>query len=82
MDIQKLTAFLKWCTIINGALLILGIGSAILAPDLGYDLQSEWFQVSRETLNVATYSFLGLFKIFWLVFNVVPYAALLIVARN
>jgi hypothetical protein len=79
MDIQTLTTFFMWCTIINGALLTLWITIFMLAPDLVYRTQSEWFPLPRETFNVVFYSFLGLFKIVFLVFNVVPYVALLIV---
>jgi hypothetical protein len=51
----------------------------IVAPGLVYRTQSKWFPLPRETFNVVIYSFLGLFKIVFLVFNVVPYVALLIV---
>ncbi len=50
-----------------------------LAPDLVYRTQNKWFPIPRETFNVVIYSFLGLFKIFFLVFNAVPYVALLII---
>ncbi len=80
MDIQILTAFFMWCTIINGSLLVLWTIMLILAPDLAYRMQSKWFPMPRETFNIVIYSFLGLFKIVFLVFNVVPYVALLIVA--
>ncbi len=79
MDIQTLTTFFMWCTIINGALLVLWTTVWILAPDLVYRTQSKLFPIPRETFNVVMYSFLGLFKIFFLTFNVVPYVALLIV---
>ena len=79
MDIQTLTTFFMWCTIINGALLALWTIMCIFASDLVYRMQSKWFPIPRETFNVVIYSFLGLFKIFVLVFNVVPYVALLIV---
>ena len=79
MDIQTLTIFFMWCTIINGALLVLWITMYSLAPDLVYRTQNKWFPIPRETFNVVFYSFLGLFKIIFLVFNVVPYVALLIV---
>ena len=79
MDIQTLTTFFMWCTIINGALLTLWTIMFIFAPDLVYHTQSRWFPIPRETFNVVFYSFLGLFKIVFLVFNVVPYVALLIV---
>jgi len=68
-----------WCTIINGALFILSTTMFILAPDLVYRTQRKWFPIPRETFNVVFYSFIGLFKIVFLVFNVVPYMALLIV---
>ncbi|MBL7195171.1 MAG: hypothetical protein ISS64_02570 [Desulfobacterales bacterium] len=79
MDIQTLTAFFMWCTIINGGLLILWTMVFVFAPDFVYRIQSKWFPIPRETFNVVFYSFLGLFKIVFLVFNVVPYVALLIV---
>lgn len=68
-----------WCTTINGILLVLWTAMSILAPDLVYRTQSKWFPIPRATFNVVMYSFLGLFKLVFLVFNVVPYLALLIV---
>ena len=79
MDIQTLTRFFMWCTIINGALLILWTIFLILVPGFVYRMHSKWFKMSRETFNVVIYSFLGLFKIFYLFFNVVPFVVLLIV---
>ena len=79
MDIQTLTAFFMWCTIMNGALLILWTIMCGLAPGLVYRTQHMWFPIPRATFDVVIYSFLGLFKIFFLVFNLVPYVALLIV---
>ena len=78
MDIQTLTTFFMWCTIINGVLLLLSITLFMLVPDLVYRTQSLWFPIPRETFNVVYYSFIGLFKIVFLVFNAVPYIALLI----
>jgi hypothetical protein len=79
MDIQALTDFFMWCTIMNGALLLLWSTLFIFAPDLVYRTQSKWFPIPRETFNVVMYSFIGLFKIVFIVFNVVPYIALLII---
>ena len=78
MDIQTLTTFFKWCTIMNGGLLVLWTLMYILVPDLVYRTQNKWFPLPREIFNVIFYSFLGLFKIVFLYFNVVPYVALLI----
>jgi len=79
MDIQLLTTFFMWCTIINGGLLIFWTIMFMSAPNLVYSTQSKFFPIPRETFNVVMYSFLGLFKIIFLVFNVVPYFALLMV---
>ncbi len=79
MDIQTLTRFFMWCTIINGGVFILWTVFCVFAPDLVYRTQRLWFPIPRETFDVVIYSFLGLFKIVFLVFNVVPYVALLIV---
>jgi hypothetical protein len=71
-----------WCTIINGGLLVLSIIIGISGLDLVYSFQGKLFQIPRETFNVAYYSFLGLYKIVWLVFNAVPYLALLIIRKE
>ena len=77
MDIQALTRFFMWCTIMNGNLLLLWTTMFIFAPELMCRAQSKWFPIRRETFNVIMYSFLGVFKIVFLVFNLVPYLALL-----
>jgi hypothetical protein len=79
MDIQTLTEFFMWCTILNTSLLSFWSIVFLLVPDLVYRTQSRWFPISRETFNVAMYCFLGLFKIALIVFNLVPYLALLII---
>ena len=79
MDTETLTRFLMWCTIVNGGLLILTFLICVFGVDWVYRMHSKWFPMPRETFNVVIYSFLGLFKIFFLVFNVVPYVALLII---
>jgi hypothetical protein len=79
MDIQTLTAFFMWCTIINGALLVLWTVIWMLAPDFVYRTQSKWFAIPRENFDVIFYGFLGFFKGALLVFNVVPWVARLII---
>jgi hypothetical protein len=80
MHIETLTSFFMWCTIINGALLVYTSLFIIFAPDFIYRMQTKWFSLSRESFNVVIYSYLGLFKILFLVFNVAPYVALLIIS--
>lgn len=79
MDIQTLTAFFMWSTMINGGILILWTVLSAFAPNLVYRTQSILFPLPRETFDLVIYAFLGLFKIFFLVFNITPYLALLII---
>lgn len=79
MDIPTLTNFFMWCTIMNGCLLVLWSIMFMFAPNLVYATQRHWFPIPRETFDVVLYSFIGAFKILFLMFNLVPFVALLIV---
>jgi hypothetical protein len=60
-------------------LLVLSSLIFLCAGDWVYGIHSKWFSISRETFNVAIYSFMGLYKILVFVFNLIPCVALLIV---
>ncbi len=76
MDIQEFKTFLTWWTIIDLVLLIVSASGLAFAGDWIYRVQSKWFKISRETFNIAVYSYLGIFKIAFLVFNFAPCIAL------
>jgi len=76
MSVEILTRFLMWCTVLNGSLLLLWTVMSITVPDTVYRMQSKWFDITRQQHNVAMYWYLGFFKIFFLVFNLIPYIAL------
>lgn len=78
MDMAMLTRFFMWCTILNMGLLALSILILTVAADAVYRMHGKWFPMPRETFTVVIYSFLGVYKIFLLVFNIVPWAALVI----
>lgn len=78
MDIGSATTFLMWCTVLNIALMLFWMVFLFLAPDFTYRLQTKFFPMPRETYNVVVYSFLGVYKVVFLVFVFIPYIALLI----
>ncbi len=78
MDIPTLTAFLMWCSLINGSLLVIWSLVYMLAPDWVYGIHNRWFPLDREHYNLVIYQLVGLFKILFLLFNLVPYIALLL----
>jgi hypothetical protein len=75
---DKMDTVFMWCTIINGSLLVLSFLICAFAGDWVYRMHTKWFPISREAFNVAIYSFIGLFKIFVLGCNLVPYIAFVI----
>lgn len=82
MDIAKMKVFFKWCTIINGSLLAFSAVFCIVFQDLVYSIHSCLFDMPEQILNSLIYLFLGIMKILWIVFNVVPWAALILTEKN
>ena len=80
MDIQTLTSFFMWCTIINGGILILMAMILLFAPDFAYRMQSRWIPITRQTFDVVYYATIGFFKVLVIFFNVVPWVVLLLIA--
>lgn len=79
MDIQTLTSFFIWCTILSGSILAVWTIFFVFAPDFAYRTQSKFFVIPREAYNVVIYSAFALFRILFVVFNLVPLVALLII---
>ncbi len=79
INVQSLTEFFKWCSIINAVLLIFSIIVFIVMPDFVYRIHGHWFPMDRESFNVIIYGSLGFYKILFLVFNLIPYVALRII---
>ena len=79
MDIQMLTSFFMWCTILNMGLLVLSSLILAFAGDFVYRIHGKWFPMPRETFNVVIYSIIGMYKIIVFVFCVIPWAVLAII---
>ena len=80
MELETLTAFFKWCSVINLGIYIVWVLLVLWAPDFIYRAQTKWIPISRETFGVAMYAFMGAFKIVLIVFCIVPYLSLLIIS--
>lgn len=79
MDVQMLTRFFMWCTILNIGFLLFFFLVLIINIDFVYKMQSKLFPMSRETFNVVLYSFIAIYKIIIFVFNLVPWITLSII---
>ncbi len=79
MDIITIRTFFMWCTIINGAMLIGSSLVYVFVADWVYSIHGRLFHVSRDTFNTLFYSFIAIYKMLWILFNLVPWIALLII---
>ena len=82
MDINVVRAFFKWCTILNGALLIFYSLLLRFAGDWVFDVSTQWIPVSQDVFMFLTYGLLGFLKIVFIALNLVPYLALVIIGRG
>jgi hypothetical protein len=82
MDYNVIRAFFKWCTIINGGLLILASLLIRFAGDWFFGMHNKWIPITEDSFHVAIYILLGFFKIIVVVFNLVPYVVLVIIGNR
>lgn len=82
MDYNVIRAFFKWCTIINGGLLILASLLIRFAGDWVFGMHNKWIPITEDAFHAAIYMLLGFFKIIVIVFNLVPYVAIVIIGKQ
>lgn len=82
MDIARVRAFLKWCAVLNGGLLILASLIIRWAGDSVFQIHSQWIPMTRDAFNAQVYGLLGMFKIIVITFNLIPYLAIRILERK
>ena len=78
MSIETTREVLLWCTIINYAVLVVWFVFFSLARESIHRLHGRWFRLSKEHFDTIHYAGMAVYKIGILLFNLVPYAALLI----
>jgi len=79
MNVETLRDALLWCGIINYAMLLLWAALLLLAPGL-VRWHGRLFRLSPEQFDAIQYRGMLLYKLGIVLFNLVPYIALRIVA--
>ncbi len=79
MDIDKITELFKWMMIINIGLLLFSTFAVITMKSLMLKMHSKMFGVSETQISTIVYAYLGMYKVLIIVFNIVPFIALLII---
>ena len=79
MDLEVVRSALLWCTIINYALLIFWLALHTLAHPLLHRLWGRWFRLTSEQFDALNFAGMMLYKLGIILFNLVPYVALVII---
>ena len=81
MNIEITRNVLLWCTVINYGVLLLWFLIFIFAHDWMHRLHGRWFRLTVEQFDAIHYTGMAIYKIGIILFNLVPYLALLIVQK-
>jgi hypothetical protein len=80
MNVQFVSEFLLWCLAINYIVLLFWFTAFIFAHGWMFRLHSRWLHISENQFDSIHYTGMAIYKISILLFNLVPYIALRIVA--
>lgn len=79
-NLNEMTLFFGWCSVINIGILMLTSISLTLFRTSITNIHAKLMQVEAKTLPSLYFNYLANYKIFVLVFNLVPYLALKMMA--
>lgn len=82
MNVTLVSEFLLWCLVINYIILLWWFAAFVFAHGWMFRLHSRWFRLSEERFDSIHYTGMAIYKIGILLFNLVPYIALCIVAGH
>jgi len=78
LTIENLTQFFGWCAVINISLLLITTLSITTLQGPISKIHSKLFNLSEEKLQLLYFQFIAYYKLVIIVFNVVPYFALML----
>lgn len=78
MNPEDIKQFLLTSALVNYGILLVWFAVFALAHDWIMQLHTRWFRMPVETFNAIHYASMGVYKIGILLFNLVPYVAIVI----
>lgn len=79
MQIDIAIDFFKYCSIINGSIIIVSVIIFAFGSDFSYNNNKWLFSGSKEEFKKTIYTVLLFYKMVFIVFNIIPYVALLLI---
>lgn len=80
MDIVSVTSFFGWCSVINIGILSFTALFLMLFKDSLVAIHSQLFNLEQKVLLSIYFKYIAGYKVLILMFNLVPYVALKIIA--
>lgn len=80
MTLDQLTELFGWMTVINVGVFVLSALLGMVLRTVVAKMHGKLFGVDEDKVSIVGYGYLGVYRIFILVFNIVPYVSLLIVS--
>jgi len=80
VTVTLLKDFLLWCVVINYGVLLVWFAVWVFGRDAIYHLHSRWFDLPRDRFDTLFYGLMGGYKLVVLVFFLVPWLALCLIA--
>ena len=79
MDIDLIKFFLKWCSILNGIIIIISLLAFSFFADFSYNNNKKLFADTKIKFKKTIYTVLLYYIMIVLIFNLVPYVVLLFI---
>lgn len=68
--------FLLWCVVLNYAILLVWVGTAVFARGWAYRISNRLFALPIESFNTIQYAGIAAYKLGIMLFNLVPLIAI------
>ena len=82
MSIETAKNVLLWCLVVNYGVLLCWFLAFRFGHAWMFRLHGRWFRLSEEHFDAVHYAGMAVYKIGVLLFNLAPYAALIIVGNH
>ncbi len=76
MNLEVLTSFLAWCTLVNLVILILWFFFLTAGGGWVRSMHGKWFDLAEAEFAATHYRTIAYFKVLWVIFNLTPYLVL------
>ncbi len=79
-DIETLTTFFGWCTVVNLGIYLFTVFAVTMMRDFAFRINAKMFAISKDDIARVTFQYIGAYKLLITVLFLTPYLALKIMA--